>query len=192
MIRAIRMTQSLLLLTLISLTAVTQAQSESAYQIEAILFAQPSGQISGERTPDSDWANGAIMLEETARSDVRKLDSTQHRLDREADKLTAQGYQILMHNAWIQPTDSRLKVAVHQGERLGDHFPVEAVVGLQRNQDSLALDVKAWRHIAVRSQTDQNSTLVSEQLHQIRRLRLDEVHYLDHQSMGMLVRVSRR
>jgi hypothetical protein len=61
MIRAIRMTQSLLLLSLISLTAVTQAQSESAYQIEAILFAQPSGQISGERTPDSDWANGAIM-----------------------------------------------------------------------------------------------------------------------------------
>ncbi|MFT6431368.1 MAG: hypothetical protein ACJAXR_001140 [Halopseudomonas sp.] len=192
MIRAIRMTQSLLLLSLISLTAVTQAQSESAYQIEAILFAQPSGQISGERTPDSDWANGAIMLEETARSDVRKLDSTQHRLDREADKLTAQGYQILMHNAWIQPTDSRLKVAVHQGERLGDHFPVEAVVGLQRNQDSLALDVKAWRHMAARDQTDQNGTLVSEQLHQIRRLRLDEVHYLDHQSMGMLVKVSRR
>jgi hypothetical protein len=97
-----------------------------------------------------------------------------------------------MHNAWIQPTDSRLKVAVHQGERLGDHFPVEAVVGLQRNQDSLTLDVKAWRHMAARDQTDQNGTLVSEQLHQIRRLRLDEVHYLDHQSMGMLVKVSRR
>jgi hypothetical protein len=192
MIRAIRMTQSLLLLTLVFMATVTQAQSESAYQIEVILFTQPSAQISGGRTPDFDWANEAVMLEETARSDVRKLDSTQHRLDREAGKLTAQGYQILMHNAWIQPADSRLTVAVHQGESLGDHYPIEAVVGLQRSADSLALDVKAWRHIAVRGQTDQDSTLVSEQLHQIRRLRLDEVHYLDHQSMGMLVRVSRR
>lgn len=189
--RATQITQSVSLLILAFLATAAHAQSASTYQIEAILFAQPSAQITG-RTPDYTWADDAVMLEETARSDVRKLDVTQHRMDREADKLKAQGYQVLMHSAWIQPADSGLNVAVHQGESLGDHYPVEAVVGLQRDQDSLEIEVKAWRHIPVRGQIDQAGAIVSEQLHQTRRLRVDEIHYLDHQNMGMLVRVTGR
>ncbi|WP_373185420.1 CsiV family protein [Halopseudomonas sp.] len=188
----IRTLQLSALLILASLGAAAQAQNASTYQIEAILFSQPSAGLTGDRTPDYEWAEDAVMLEETARSDVRGLDVTQHRMDREADKLKAQGYQILMHKAWIQPADSNLKVAVHQGESLGDHYPVEAIVGLGRGQEALQMEVKAWRHTAVRDQNGQGTRIISDQLHQTRRLRLDEVHYLDHQGMGMLVRITRR
>lgn len=179
-------------LTLITVLATAaQAQSADTYQVEAIVFAQPSGAITGNRSPEPDWADNAVMLESTARSDVRRLDDTQHRMDREADKLRAQGYQILMHKAWTQPLDNSLEVAVHEGESLGEHYPVEALVGLERGQDSLVLDARAWRHTPVGGDS-QSSRIASEQLHQSRRIRLDEVHYLDHQSMGMLVRVTRR
>ncbi|GGD04296.1 CsiV family protein [Halopseudomonas salina] len=174
------------------LASTVQAQDAGTYQVEAIVFAQPSAPISGNRAPDYNWANDAVMLEDTARSDVRKLDVTQLRMDREADKLAANGYRILMHQAWIQPADSNLKVAIHQGETLGEHYPVEAVLGLERAEESMALEVKAWRHTGTRSQDGQADSIVSEKLHQSRRLRLNEVHYLDHQSMGMLVRVNSR
>lgn len=188
----IRPLQLVALLALTSLAAAAQAQAVSNYQIETILFTQPSGALTGDRTPDAQWADEAIALEQTTRTDIRSLDETQHRLDREADKLEAQGYQILMHKAWTQPAGGDLKVAVQAGEPIGNHYPVEAIVGLDHGQDSLEIEVKAWRHTAVGSQNDQTSQLVSEQLHQTRRLRLEEVHYLDHQGMGMLVRVTRR
>lgn len=188
----IRTLQLPALLALTVLASTVHAQDAGTYQVETIVFAQPSAPISGNRAPDYTWADDAVMLEDTARSDVRKLDVTQHRMDREADKLTANGYQILMHQAWIQPADSNLKVAVHQGATLGEHYPIEAVVGLQRGEESMALGVKAWRHTGARSQDGQANTIVSEKLHQSRRLRLNEVHYLDHQSMGMLVRVTSR
>jgi hypothetical protein len=184
----IRTLQLPALLAVTLLTSNVQAQDLGAYQVETIVFAQPSAPLSGSRTPEYNWADDAVVLEDTARSDVRKLDVTQHRMDREADKLAASGYQILMHQAWIQPADSNLTVALHEGESLGEHYPVEAVVGLERGQESMLLGVMAWRHTGVRSQDGLANTVVSEKLHQSRRLRLDEVHYLDHQSMGMLVR----
>lgn len=175
-----------------ALANTVQAQDAGTYQVEAIVFAQPSAPISGNRAPDYNWADDAVMLEDTARSDVRKLDVTQFRMDREADKLAANGYRILMHQAWIQPADSNLQVAVHQGESLGEHYPVEAVLGLERAEESMALEVKAWRHTGARSQDGQAASILSEKLHQSRRLRLNDVHYLDHQSMGMLVRITSR
>lgn len=187
-----RTLQQLALLSLTILATAAQAQMADTYQVEAIVFAQPSAPIGGNRTPDIQWSDDAVMLDETARSDVRRLDDTQLRLDREANKLRAQGYQILMHSAWVQPADRSMKVAVHGGESLGDHYPVEAVVGLQRGQEAMQVDVKAWRHTAVGAPGEATSRIVSEQLNQTRRLRPDETHYLDHQGMGMLVRITRR
>lgn len=187
-----RTLQQLALLSLALLATAGHAQTADTYQVEAIVFAQPSAPISGNRMPEMQWADGAVMLDDTARSDVRRLDDTQRRLDREADRLKAQGYPLLMHSVWVQPADPDLKVAVHAGESLGDHYPVEAIIGLQRGQESMQIEVKAWRHSSVGAPGASTRQIVSEQLHQTRRLRLDEVHYLDHQSMGMLVRVTRR
>lgn len=186
-----RTLQQLALLSLVLLAASGHAQTGDTYQVEAIVFAQPSAPVSGNRTPDMQWADDAVILDETARSDVRKLDDTQRRLGREADALRAQGYPILMHSTWVQPADSSLKVAVRGGEPLGDHHQVEAVVGLQRGPEAMQIEVKAWRHTGVGAPGDAGQ-IVSELIHQTRRLRPDEVHYLDHQSMGMLVRVTRR
>ncbi len=186
-----RTLQQLALLSLVLLAAAGHAQTGDTYQVEAIVFAQPSAPFSGNRTPDMQWADDAVLLDETARSDVRKLDDTQRRLGREADALGAQGYPILMHSTWVQPADSSLKVAVRGGEPLGDHHQVEAVVGLQRGPEAMQIEVKAWRHTGVGAPGDAGQ-IVSELIHQTRRLRPDEVHYLDHQSMGMLVRVTRR
>ena len=85
-----RTLQQLALLSLTILATAAQAQMADTYQVEAIVFAQPSAPIGGNRTPDIQWSDDAVMLDETARSDVRRLDDTQLRLDREADKLRAQ------------------------------------------------------------------------------------------------------
>ncbi|MFN3580863.1 MAG: CsiV family protein [Pseudomonas sp.] len=178
----IRPLQLALLLLLTFTAALTQAQS--AYQVEVVIFTQPSAQITGGSPPGFNWADQAIDLDSTARSDVRRLDSSRHSLGSDASKLSAQGYQVLLHQAWVQPEDASLAVAVHEGQEFDSQYPVQALVSLGRER-LLEVDVSAW----INSETA--SGVVTDQLRQKRRLRLNETHYLDHQSMGMLIRVSR-
>ena len=54
------------------------------------------------------------------------------------------------------------------------------------------LKVAFWRNrSAAELQLQSETPLISEFLHQTRALRPGEVHYLDHQSLGMLVTISR-
>lgn len=175
----------LALLVLSSWLGLAQAQSQNTYQVEVVIFSQPSAQLTPGTPPSYDWADQATLLSETARSDVRQLDSSRHRLSSDAGKLSSQGYKVVLHQAWTQPDDGHLVVAVHEGQDMDGVYPVQALVRLDRKR-LLEVDVTAW----LNSQT-QNQEIVSERIKQIRRLRLDETHYLDHQSMGMLIRVSR-
>lgn len=172
-------------LVLFSWMGLAQAQSQNAYQVEVVIFSQPSAQLTPGTPPSYAWADQATLLSETARSDVRSLDSSRHRLSSDASKLSSQGYKVVLHQAWTQSDDSNLVVAIHEGQEMGGIYPVQALVRLGRER-LLEVDVTAW----INNQT-QNGEMVSERLKQIRRLRLDETHYLDHQSMGMLIRISR-
>ncbi|MEH6388289.1 MULTISPECIES: CsiV family protein [Pseudomonas] len=175
---------ALLFLLLFSVTSLASAQD---YIVEVVLFTQPGSGIVEGPGPELDWKSDAAELDSTTRSNVRPIDESRHRLANEARKLSAQGSRILFHKAWTQPAGT--PVAVTKGDDLTgfDLYPVQGVVSLSR-ANTLEADVAFWVNHET-SSTD--SQPVSERLQQSRRLRPDEVHYLDHQSLGMLIIVSR-
>ena len=127
----------------------------------------------------------------TARADVRSIDKTRYQLDSQVRKLEQSGYEIYLHQAWSQPLDNDLVVALHRGQADNGIYPVQGLVRL--SQENLTeLQVAFWRNRpAAGLGIQSSSSVVSEQLHQTRALRPNEVHYLDHQSLGMLVTISR-
>ncbi|MCU9950034.1 peptidoglycan binding protein CsiV [Pseudomonas solani] len=155
------------------------AFADGLYQVELILFRQ-----SGEATPASqpapdDWANGA-----------QGLDSVGERataLNGEAAKLNAgNGYQVLLHKAWSQSVGANpSRVAISTGDQQLGHFPVEGTVTLsQVRYTDVAVDF--WVN-----QFDGSGLLSgSERIKQGTRLKNGELTYLDHSSLGVLIRIS--
>lgn len=182
---SLRSLQLLAILALSGWMSLAQAQSQNSYQVEVVIFSQPSAQLTPGTAPDYGWAEQATHLTETTRSDVRSLDSSRLALSSDASKLRSQGYKIVLHKIWTQPDNKGLAVAVHEGEEIDGLYPVQALLSLGQER-LLEVDITAW----INNRT-QDGEFVSERIKQIRRLRLDETHYLDHQSMGMLVRISR-
>ena len=82
-------------------------------------------------------------------------------------------------------------VALHRGQADNGIYPVQGLVRL--SQENLTeLQVAFWRNRpAAGLGIQSSSSVVSELLHQTRALRPNEVHYLDHQSLGMLVTIRR-
>lgn len=163
------------------------AQAEQ-YLVELLVFSQPGAQLVPASAPGDDWSDKAVVLEETARSDIRAIDPLRHQLEGDARKLESNGYQIKLHQAWLQPADAQLNVAVRQGHTLaatqGEQlYPAQGLISLSDNP--LSAKVTLWLNHATAAEP------VSERLQVSRRLRLDETHYLDHRSLGALIRVSR-
>lgn len=177
--------QPLLAAALLSSSLLTHAEE---YLVELVVFSQPGAQLMPAAAPGHDWADGANDLDETARGDVRSIDASRHQLDNEVRKLQNNGYQIKLHRAWTQPVDGYLSVAVKQGESLAAAnedalYPVQGLVSL--DSDPLTAKVTLWLNHAT------GAAPVSERLQTARRLRPGETHYLDHRSLGALIRVSR-
>lgn len=159
------------------------AQAQETYIVEVVLFSQPGAQIVAGPTPDPEWDADAASLDSTTRSEIRPIDRSRYSLDEKAAQLTRQGYKVSMHKAWTQPANGST-VAVHEGE--GDWiYSAQGLVSLSQERP-LETEVTFWINHATAG-----AEPVSERLQQRRRLRLEETHYLDHQSMGMLIRVMR-
>ncbi|MBA6418759.1 CsiV family protein [Pseudomonas sp. 5Ae-yellow] len=178
----------LVLATLVS--TMTMAQSAGEYLVEVVFFGQPSASLVMGTPPDLDWADNAVKLDETARSDVQSIDPTRFRLSQEARKLEQNGYQIYLHQAWTQPLDNDLDVALSKGEADNGIYPIQGLVNLSKD-NLMEIAVSFWHNRKASDLQMSGASIVSENLHQRRPLRLNETHYLDHQSLGMLVRVSR-
>jgi hypothetical protein len=178
----------LLLTTLLAAAPIAQAED---YLVEVVFFGQPSSPLVQGTPPDLDWSADAVDLASTARADVRSIDKTRYQLDSEVRKLEQSGYEIYLHQAWSQPLDNDLVVALHRGQADNGIYPVQGLVRL--SQENLTeLQVAFWRNRpAAGLGIQSSSSVVSEQLHQTRALRPNEVHYLDHQSLGMLVTIRR-
>ncbi|MFA5678992.1 MAG: CsiV family protein [Pseudomonas sp.] len=177
------------LLAIALLTGSLLAQAQELL-VELVVFSQPSAELMPASAPGYDWAERAVVLDDTVRSDVLSIDPTRHQLDSDARKLQNNGYQIQFHRAWTQPADGLLSVAVHQGESLtaineDPLYPVQGLVSV--DSDPLTAKVTLWLNHATADMAEP----VSERLQTTRRLRLGETHYLDHRSMGALIRVSR-
>ncbi|GGI94908.1 CsiV family protein [Halopseudomonas pertucinogena] len=158
------------------------------YLVELVVFGQPGAQLVPAALPGADWADRAVLLDEGFNDEVRALAPHRHQLEAEARKLESSGYQIKLHRAWQQPADSHLSVAVHQGQSLATAdgqllYPAQALVSL--SDTPLTARVTLWLYHATAAEP------VSERLQVTRSLRLDQTHYLDHRSLGALIRVTR-
>ncbi|MDA7087788.1 CsiV family protein [Pseudomonas sp. SA3-5] len=176
--RALR-TLALLPLVLFSLLSTTAAFAETMYQIEVIVFRQTTQQLSAARPAPDDWAQGALPI---APSQERNTS-----LNNEAGKLTpANGYQVLLHKAWAQSIGaSPSRVALSTGPEHFGHFPIEGTLDLQQDR-LIDLNTNLW----VNRFDDSGLLSGSELLKYSVRLQSGELTYLDHGSLGLLVRIS--
>ena len=163
-----------LLLSLLSPLAL----ADRLYEVELIVFRQ-SGQVlpASQPAPD-DWGSGA-----------RVLDAGSERppaLSGEAARLTpAKGYEVLLHQAWQQSLGSApSSVAFSNGEASFSHHPVQGTLEMKAVR-FVDLEARVWVN-----QFDADGLLSgSEQLKQSARLKNGELTYLDHGSIGALIRV---
>lgn len=166
-------------LVLLSLLGSATAFAEAAFQVEVIVFRQTTQQLPAARTAPDDWAQGALPI-----------DSSQERataLNNEANKLNpANGYTVLLHKAWTQSIGTNpASVALSTGVEQFGHFPVEGTLDLKQDR-LIDLSANLWVN-----QFDTNGSLSSSELikHSV-RLQSGELTYLDHGSLGLLVRIS--
>ncbi|UTW08415.1 CsiV family protein [Pseudomonas benzenivorans] len=175
--RALR-TLALLPLTLLLLLA-PPAFADGLYQVEVIVFRQSGEPVPASQPAPDDWAQGALPI------DVGGERATA--LNSEAAKLkAANGYQVLLHKAWSQNlSGSASRVALSTGGEQFGHFPVEGTLSLKQAR---FIDVEADLWV---NQFDASGLLQgSERIRQDSRLKTGELTYLDHGSLGLLIRVS--
>ena len=172
----------------VSLLTTSLLAKADPYLVELVVFSQPDAQLVPSAPLEQDWEAQSIKLDDTARSDVRSIDPVRYQLTDDVQKLESHGYQVKLHQAWIQPADTNLSVAVHQGASLETDVPLYPTQGLvSLEEEPLTAHVTLWlNHI-----TSHLDEPVSERLQTTRRLRLNETQYLDHKSMGALIRISR-
>ncbi|PAU66396.1 hypothetical protein BZL41_01965 [Pseudomonas sp. PIC25] len=155
------------------------AFADRLYQVELILFRQAGETIPSSQPAPEDWAAGAQRL--GAGSERATA------LNNEAAKLTpANGYQVLLHQAWQQMLGATpSKIIVSTGQEQFGHFPVEGTLSMNQNR-LVDLEAEFWVN-----QFDADGVLVgSEYMKQGSRLKNGELTYLDHGSLGLLIRVS--
>jgi len=158
------------------LLPITQVSAEEAaerwYQVAVVVFSQPidtEEDLSDQ--PEFPWPEQ--WVEATA------LPPDQSGLYMAYDRLRlSHDYHPLLHTAWIQPAlPYRINEPYHVGSADG---PVEGVIRLQRGQ---------YLHVIVDMEYRAADGIV-HRLREKRRVKFDEVHYLDHPAFGVLIKVS--
>lgn len=164
-----------LLLALLSPLALAQGQ----YQVEVIFFRQAGEPIPASQPAPDDWAVGSQTLP------ADSLRGTA--LNAEAAKLVpANGYQVLLHQAWAQTLSTApQKIALSAGSQRFGHYPIEGTLTL-RHERSTELDADLW----VNQFAEDGLLTGSERLKQSSRAQDGELTFIDHGSLGLLVRVS--
>jgi hypothetical protein len=178
--------------------APAQDRPPQLYQVEMVVFLQPAG-ISAERpplpeAPEADAASSVLLpapdLEETAQDaaeraaeDTLPPEFSAPRLDRTLDAaaraLSRRGYEVVWHQAWVQPpaqrrgTDLALLAALGQG-------PAAASLS-----GSISLSAGRFLHLGVALEWETDGTLTA-QMDQRRRIRPEVEQYFDHPRLGAL------
>lgn len=164
-----------LLLTLLS----SAAFADSNIQVEMILFRQASTPLLASQPAPDDWAGDAQPLA----SDSLRTTT----LNSEAAKLSpANGYEVLLHQAWQQSVGPNpVKVALSNGQEQLGQFPAEGTLSIQR-ESFVDIHADFWVN-----QFDADGIVTaSERIKQSSRLKNGQVTYLDHGSLGILIKVT--
>lgn len=167
-----------LLLALLLIAAPGYA--ETLYQVELIVFRQAPPVDASQPVPE-DWAGAApAIAAEAQRSPA--LEDTARQLNETL------GYPVLLRQAWQQAADDPPRaVRFAAGTPCDRHAPVEGLLSL-RQERHLELELHTWVN-----RCDADGFLVaSERLQHKRRLIPGQLTYLDHPSLGALIRVRPR
>lgn len=155
------------------LVAALGAAQADQYRFEMILFERPGG--GGSET----WPEAPEDLPETAgHTDLRSVAVGGRDLGREAAALDRQGMNVLAHIAWVQsppPLASNSWYGLEAGR-------VSGLVRVRRGR-FLHLDTDLVLHDAMNGQP--------YHVRHKRRMRSDELHYVDHPKVGVLVEATR-
>ncbi len=165
------------LMILLSLGSAQVFASDSQV-VELIVFRQSSESLPASRVAPDNWANGATPIT------AQMLRSTQ--LDLLTKKLTPDhGYQVIMHKAWLQTNDgSTMQVAINDGEAHFQHYPVEGTLSFELERTS-SVQLDLWIN-----QFNTDKTLrSSERFKQKILVANDQVTFIDHSSLGALIRI---
>jgi len=142
------------------------------YQVAVVVFSQPiETEEDLTNQPELPWPEKWV--------DPEPLPPEQSGLSLAYDRLRlSQAYHPVLHMAWTQPArPNRINEAYHVGNA---DSPVEGFVRLQRGQ---------YLHVIVDMEYRAPDGLI-HRLREKRRVKFDEIHYLDHPAFGVLIRVS--
>lgn len=190
--------RTLTLATLSSLTAM--ASAADLYKVEVLVFANESGiGVNDEYWPDIVPADisGAVFprswdgyplqaFEELPRNDLR--------LSADASRLTRSGdYSVLYHRGWLQPIGGRQQARAVRVKASTEGYELDGSISIYRNrflhaQPSLQLSSHGRSPQALPA-TDSDTLYrpAAWLLQDARRMRSNEIHYIDHPQMGVLL-----
>lgn len=176
LIPALRLTFFSLIL---SLSGSLAQAAEPMIQVELLLFRQAEAPLIASQPPSPNWAGNAKLL--TERNEVPlSLTESAARLKPE------QGYQILLHKAWRQTmSGSGTSMAVKVGQSQFEFAPIQGRFQLSLG-DQISVDTDVW----VNQFDEQGRVSASEHIDQKFKIRANEVRYLDHGSLGALIKIT--
>ncbi|MCO3055082.1 hypothetical protein FA246_01920 [Pseudomonas aeruginosa] len=95
------------------------------------------------------------------------------------------GYTVLLHKAWRQDIgETPVKIALSEGQEQDHHFPVEGTLTLSQVR-FVDMEADFW----VNRFGDDGFLAGSQHIRQGTRLKNGELTYLDHPSLGILIKV---
>lgn len=164
---------------LLSLALLSPAAFAEPYQVELILFQQSGDAVFASRPAPDDWAKGAQPPGPDS--------SRPTAMDAQVAKLKQnEGFQVLMHKAWRQEIDANpVKISLTEGQKQDGHFPVEGTVTLSQ-QRFVNTQTDFW----INQFSGDGLLAASQHMVQEASLKNSVLTYLDHPSLGMLIKVS--
>jgi hypothetical protein len=152
-------------------------EKESQFEIELLVFEQRFPHLLGDEQLAEERRGRAASERSVA---VEPAATGTPRLAAMAEQLARDPhYRVLAHERWLQPSEPRSVAAPRRIHGTGHESEVDGSVRFYATR---------FLHL------DANLTLRADgrsyQLAELRRLRLNDLHYFDHPRFGMLARVS--
>lgn len=166
------------LIALLLCLLAPSAFAERLYQVELLVFRQAGEPVIAPRVAPDDWAGTALPIGGNERPTA---------LNDAAAKLSpGNGYRLLLHKAWSQSIGTEpSRVAVSSGDAQFGHHAVEGTLSF--TQERFAdLQLELW----INQFSADGLLEASEQMKIAQRLRDDSLTYMDHGSLGALIRIS--
>lgn len=165
-------------LALLLSLAAPAAFAGGPYQVELVVFRQAGDAVPSSQPAPDDWATGAQPLA----SDALRATA----LDNQLAKLSQDnGYTVLLHKAWRQDIgETPVKIALSEGQEQDHHFPVEGTLTLSQVR-FVDMEADFW----VNRFGDDGFLAGNQHIRQGTRLKNGELTYLDHPSLGILIKV---